>query len=735
MSVRTRRRAAALSVLIASATLCSAVAQQDPAQQPPQTRRVGQTMPEVVVTATSRPLDATKFAGTLQVIPQERIAHSSAKSVTELLAENAVGFMSEWTAGQTSINIRGAATEGQGRDFRSQILILINGHRAGTANVSKLSPADVERIEIVRGPSSVIYGSQNMGGVINIILKTGRTAPGNLVEVVGGSWDLIQGKAQRGEVIDKFDYYLGINGGHRGDYSVGGMVTEYNTSWTRGGGAGTFGYAFDENNRIDVAVRTDGVYNAGFRGSSANLFSTDIARYNQSIDATFNGKSPDGRWSMLLQAYYVQDVDDLDQPQPTSTAAAPLARTSLDRNRRQLNVAGVRVLPGVKPWSSNNLLLGMDVERSWVRSDRYRAGRSGVAQLSPTDNNQTDSVFALYFEDAQSFFDDRLIVRGGLRQTFGSTSLDWTPNAPTLISSLNPYQATTYAVGATFRVTDWLNTRIGASSGFRAPTATELGANFTTTSGGNVIFGNPGLAPETAQQIEAGATLEWPGFRFDGAIFQNVITNRIQSVVTGTSGANTISQYQNNQSNIVVQGLEFQADVDMVRNLQLDVPQSWFWHVFGNGYYYTKMTDYGAPANAGNDMATRINQFELSIATRFGQDGTRIPWNLQLMGIARGPMWYNTEERLSPVYFPGQVTSTTVYRKGPFWVWNARGEIDVYKGVKLWGAINNIFDVNQHPIFIALDQYPCTANRALQNASCGNSMPGREFLVGFQIRW
>src|SRR4029078_630174 len=114
-----------------------------------------------------------------QIIENSEIERSTAKSVTELLAENAVGFMSEWTPGQTSINIRGAATEGQGRDFRSQVLVLLNGHRAGTANISKLSIADIDRIEIVRGPSSVVYGSQNMGGVINIIMKTGRPAPGN----------------------------------------------------------------------------------------------------------------------------------------------------------------------------------------------------------------------------------------------------------------------------------------------------------------------------------------------------------------------------------------------------------------------------------------------------------------------------------------------------------------------------------------------------------------------------
>ena len=112
-----------------------------------------------------------------------------------------------------------------------------------------------------------------------------------------------------------------------------------------------------------------------------------------------------------------------------------------------------------------------------------------------------------------------------------------------------------------------------------------------------------------------------------------------------------------------------------------------------------------------------------------------MPWNLQLLGILRGPMWYNTEERLSPIYFPGQVVSTTVYQKEAFWVWNLLGQLEVYKGVKLFGAINNILDQNQHPIFIALDQFPCTANRAQQNGSCGNSMPGRNFVVGVQFRF
>ncbi|MDP1841739.1 MAG: TonB-dependent receptor plug domain-containing protein, partial [Reyranella sp.] len=152
---------AAKVALIAVAIGPSSAYAQDPqSAQDPQPARNPQThiLPEGFITATGRPEPVNRIAGTVQIIHQDRIEKSTARSVADLLAENAVGFMSEWTPGQTSINIRGAATEGQGRDFKSQVLVLINSHRAGTANVAKLSTADIQRIEIVRGPTSVVYG-------------------------------------------------------------------------------------------------------------------------------------------------------------------------------------------------------------------------------------------------------------------------------------------------------------------------------------------------------------------------------------------------------------------------------------------------------------------------------------------------------------------------------------------------------------------------------------------------
>ncbi|MEW6453070.1 MAG: TonB-dependent receptor [Pseudomonadota bacterium] len=711
-----------LALMASTAGVCPAFAQT-------------QALPELVVTATGRAEPTSQIAGTVQVINRDTIEHSTAKSVTDLLAENAVGFMSEWTAHQTSLNIRGAATEGQGRDYKSQVLVLINGHRAGTANISKLSIADIDRIEVVRGPSSVVYGSQNMGGVVNIIMKTGRSAPGTLLEVSGGSWDFLGGRAQTGGSKNGFDWYVGLASSGRSDYSVGGGNKEGNTAWKRYGGSSSLGWQIDPNNRVDLNFRQDGIYDTGFRGSTANLFAYDD-RYNRSFDVSYNGKMPVGPISWFWQGYGVTDIDNLNQPSPLGIQNSVPNRTTIDNNKRTIDVVGQRFQPRANFWAGNDLLVGFDWERSWIRSDHFRAGGTGVTQTSPQDNNQTENVYAFYAEDSQKFFNDRLTVRGGVRRTIGATTLDPTPYAPTLVPGTTNYQATTYAVGSTFQFTNWLTGRVGMSTGFRAPTATELGANFTSSpTNASITYGNPNLKPETSQQIEVGGTASWNGARVDLALFQNVIRDRITTRLR--TGSTNTSDTINNPGDITVQGLELQSEADMLRILSWRVP-NWRWSVFGNGYYHFKMLDAGAPAAALSDKATRINQYELSIGTRFGQPGDGSDWskwNLQVQGLWRGPVWYNTEEFLNPLYYPGQVRNTTVYRKGDFWVFNLRGEIEARKNVTLFAMVKNIFDVNDHPVFIVLDKVPCTANLANQNGSCGNSMPGREFIVGMQARW
>ncbi|WP_439496349.1 TonB-dependent receptor [Bosea sp. (in: a-proteobacteria)] len=687
---------------------------------------------ELVVTATGRAEPRSQIPGTVQVIDHEKIERSSAKSITDLLAENAVGFFSEWTPGQTSINIRGGASDGQGKDFRSQILVLVNGRRAGTANLSKLSAADVERIEVVRGPSSVIYGSQNIGGVINIILKTGRTAPGTMIEAAGGSWGLLQGKAQTGGLYDSIDYYAGISGGTRDDYHSGrGGQVMANTGWKRFGLTGALGLQINPDHRIEVTLRTDGIYDVGFRGSGANTISQED-RYNNSFDMTYRGQLPEGRFRWMLQGYAVQDVDSFRWASPVIRGGTglPAPGTAADYNRRQLDIFGTRFQPGATLWQGNDILAGWDWETSRLRSTRDRVGVPGnpLAPVSPQDNNQSETVNAIYVEDAQKLFDDRLVLRGGVRRTFGTTSFEWTPNLAGQRPRDVDYQATTWSTGATFKATDALTFRAGYATGFRAPTATELAADFNTLGGGR-IFGNPSLKPETSEQIEAGGTFAGDGWRVDAAIFQNVISDRI--VTRLRPGVANTSDYANNSGDVVVRGVELQFDADLMKLARYGDTR-WRWSVFANGAYHFDMEDKGAAATANTRKVERMYRYQAAIGTRFGQSGGQYDWSIQVQGILRGPMWYNTEENLVAGAEPFR---EFIHRKNPFWIWNVRGEVEISKGVKLFALVNNLFNKNEHPIFIGLDKKPYKLDSRFANGGTGTSMPGLEVQAGLQARF
>ncbi len=688
---------------------------------------------DVVVTATGRSEPTNRIAGTVQVIDRGQIERSAAKSVTELLAQNAVGFMTQWTSDQTQVVIRGGQSDAQGRDFKSEVLILINGHRSGTANISKLSLADVDRIEIVKGPSSVVYGSQNMGGVINIIMKNGLTAPGSEVEAATGSWELAQGKAQTGGVYKNWDYYFGASGGSQSSYSVPGNGTEANTQWQRRAETGSIGWQADENNHVNFNIRQDGIYNAGFRGSGWSIFDQN-SRYNSSAEMNYDGKTSDGFMKWYWQLYAVQDVDDLNEPNNLSTVRGEL--TSIDDNKRVQDLVGSRLQPRFNLWEGNDLLLGWDYEFEQLRSDRFTFGIAGpVPQLAPTDNNQHVNENAFYAEDAQTIF-DRWTLRGGVRETLGATTLDQTPVVH-LETSTHDYKALTYSVGSTYLITDWLSGRIGASTGFRAPTATEFGQNFTVASSGSILFGNPNLLPETSQQVEAGLTATWPAAKFDVALFENRINDRIITQVIGaTPTGATISMEENDPGAVVLDGIELQYKMDMLQ-LLWKKPDSWLWSVYGNAYYNFHMVDEGLgitlPTDT-NNKPIRFYESQYTFNTRFGQQGLG-PWRdwfVEFTGIVNGRLWYNSEEHLN---IPGQVANVTVFELKPYTVWNMRSELKVADNWTVWAKINNIFNLDYSPIFIALYQTPCIGNLAWANGSCGNSMPGREIILGVTGRF
>ena len=111
------------------------------------------SLEEIVVTATRIEEPKKDVPASVQIITQEDIKNSTAKNVGDLISEASIGHVHKYPGALTSsIGLRGFRTD-LFNDLKSRVLVLINGHRAGTVNLAKIPVEDIERIEIVKGPA------------------------------------------------------------------------------------------------------------------------------------------------------------------------------------------------------------------------------------------------------------------------------------------------------------------------------------------------------------------------------------------------------------------------------------------------------------------------------------------------------------------------------------------------------------------------------------------------------
>lgn len=664
---------------------------------------------EMVVTASGWEDKRSTTGQTLQVIDSDTIARSSAASITDLLAENAVGFFSEWTPAQTSLNIRGGSSDGQGRDYRSQVLVLLDGRRAGTANLSKLSKKDIQRIEILRGPSSVMYGSQAMGGVVNLISKKGTNTEGGQLDVSIGSWARHEGHVQYAtshEDILHFYGSLGYSDSNSYESANGDM---HNTAWRRRSMMFSTIFTPSDEHTFDLSARTDGSYDAGFRGSSWDYDNYDD-RYNRSIDLSYQGDFD--QFSLNHHFYYVQDVDDFYWGSEASGI-------DLDNNRRELTIWGLRNAVRYDLTQTTTLVSGIDLEKSRLRSERSRSTLAGVNQiLAPYDINHDEEVLAGYLEVNQQLWRDKLSLRAGVRYTDSKQTSVPTRGVAGAVKNTENFHYTTYSTSLNYVVIPQWTARIGYATGFRTPTATEYAADYEVVLGGQVL-GNPALDPERSQQLELGSFFEGERGYLDVAFFTTRIKDRITT--EQVSAVPKISRYMNSQDQSSLTGIDFYSSTDLSDWMGLQQHQ---FKVNTAGTYHFRMRDEGADM-LNTDKLTRIYKYQASAV--FALSRPKV-WSLSLTGILRGPVWYQTEEKLLTSAEPD---SNYVHRKDAFWVWNLRGSYQV-GDVEFYSGINNLFDKDEHALFIALNDEPSISDPATSNGGRGNSMPGRYFYVGLR---
>lgn len=717
---------AVLALIFGAATFAQAQgaaggasAQQTDAAQPaaPLTLRE-----EIVVTGSASREPVSSLATTVQVIDEATIERSTATTVTELLADLGVAFLGKWTPAQASINLRGGQNDPQGRDFRSQVVVLINGRRAGTSNLSKLSVADLRRVEVLRGASSLLYGSQAIGGVINLILKDGLTSPGTEVELTGGSFGLVNGSAAWGASFGRVDVRLTAQAARSGDYESGAdsPMPMTNTAWNQRGAAVALGFTRSPRERVSVQLRSDGMYDVGFRGSAWDIDNFEN-RDNRSLDVAYQRAGLDDRWTLSLSGYLFRDTDDFHWGSEIVRNAQnrPAPGFDIDDNKRKNDGRGLKGTVALQPGGGNTLWLGTDADWMRLRSTRVRAPVPGGAttQIAPFDNNNDTRNTGLFAETAQRLAGDRLVLRGGLRRDWAHLAMKPTPNFPTLAPRSETTAATTYRAGVVVQVAPEAHVRFGIGSGFRTPTATELAADFVAPQGGQQV-GNPDLEPEQSRNMEVGILTDLGRASADVVVFHTDITDRI--ALTPIDGNRSI---WSNRGTSDISGLELQTRADL---FSVDLTRVW---TAVNGVYHFTMRDNEAERlGLLSDRIQRMYEYQASL--RIGADAPR--WTAQLLGALHGPMWYDTEESLLVPF--AEPVRTWVHRKDPFWLWNLSGDYGLGRGVRLRAAVTNLLNKNVHPTFIAENREPFLSDPDFALGARGNSLPGRAFTVGLALR-
>ncbi|HEX4696908.1 MAG TPA: TonB-dependent receptor [Candidatus Udaeobacter sp.] len=180
-------------------------------QQPsPTASPIEADMEQVVVSATRFDIPLDQSPASVSVITSQDLEQKQIQRVSDALREvPGLSVVQTGTAGQlTSVFMRGLRSE------HTQVLldgIPINQGLQGAFNFADLTTDDIDRIEVVRGPQSTLYGPRALAGVIQIFTKRGTGTPGILFAAEGGSYDTSREWTQSDGAAGGFDYSIGAS--------------------------------------------------------------------------------------------------------------------------------------------------------------------------------------------------------------------------------------------------------------------------------------------------------------------------------------------------------------------------------------------------------------------------------------------------------------------------------------------------------------------------------------------
>jgi vitamin B12 transporter len=490
---------------------------------------------EVVVTATKVPTPMSQMTSAVEVITEETIQRQKFKTVAEALRlSQGLTVLSNGGPGtDTSVRIRGGSN--------TQTLVLIDGAIVNSAtqgyyNFANLTTDNIERIEILRGAQSMLWGSDAMGGVINIITKRGTGVPqasaffeyGSFLSIrEGGNVAGQKGPVDFSFALSRWDF----TGFSAANYRLGAAERDAFRNW-------------QASSKIGITLPHEGRLEFAFRWLDSSVHLDNISNPPRDV---FGSKTTDreliytGTYDQRITSWWSQKITLARDESQSLFLPGTLQRNLL---------TGILSRPAGTPNETRTLSNRVEVQEN-VQVGKpllLTVGYQFREQQGENDTGLSTKIVRSNagFAQAQLNLFDRVFTTAGIRQ-----------------DSYNVFgDATTYRLtgGYLHRET---NTKIRSSyaTGFRAPAINQL---FFPN------FGNPTLGPEKSQSMDVGIDQGLFGdrLRLSLGYFWNEYRNLIVNSLNDPTCApfSTFLQCPLNIGAAVTKGWEAGATVSLVRD-------------------------------------------------------------------------------------------------------------------------------------------------------------------------
>ena len=514
------------------------------------------TLNPIVVTATRSDARKERIAQKLDLILSEDISMTPSQDLTDIVRKTAAVDVIQYPNLSSGIGIRGFRPQFSGLNQRT--LLLIDGRAAGATNLSLINLNGIERIEVLKGPASSLYGSQAMGGVINVITKRSKGPANGNAFLEYGSFQTVQaGINAGGNLTKKLDYDVSFAYMERSkDYKIG------ENNWLRN----ALGYKTAQKNYTDrPIVAVDETSADGDKRPYTQLhYYTGALRLGYQLNQYL-------RLDIRGETFQAKDVESPGEISSGSTEASSkdVNRSALDialtgnigshspslrvfgagenTTNYTLNVSGKPVVPfrsatGQNDWKGiqikdvwklrqHSVIVGYDYLNASTQSRRWT---NDTTQRAPTQPEYA-LISSAFFAQALLDF-GRFTIQPGVR--FDNITFDVRETAllPAYKAGKEKNPFTSPSLGVTYKALPYLYLKSNIGRAFVTTDAYSVaGYNEVRDAKGRIAVtsGNPNLKNESSLSWDLSLSYNKPKAGLSASIsyFSTQVDNRIAKII------------------------------------------------------------------------------------------------------------------------------------------------------------------------------------------------------------